>query len=153
MREKSLLSFEIKCYVDFKTPFHYVYVLTGINPSGLSGNKFTFAVFSLVQLCEFAAGHTIALRGHGKVMMRAKTLLRHNYAMGERVVPMCVCQNFSGKSECRQRFLETISPVEVFEFLKLETATEATVSTLLFLEDVKYRWIRKSLRAYSSFIF
>jgi hypothetical protein len=63
---------------------------------------------------------------------------------GERVVPMYVCQNFSGESERRQRFLETISPVEV---LKLEIAVEAAVPTLFFLEDVKHRWIRKSLRA------
>ena len=119
----------------------------------LSSIEFSSAILSLVQLCEFPAGHTIALRGHGKVMMRAKTLLRHNYAMGERVVPMCVCQNFSGESECRQRFLETISPVEVLEFLKLGIAAEAAVSTLFFLEDVKHRWIRKSLRAYSSFVF
>jgi len=85
--------------------------------------------------------------------MSAKTLLRHNYAMGERVVPMYVCQNFSGESERKQRFLETISPVEVLKGLKLEIAAEAAVPTLFFLEDVKQRWIKESLLAYSSFIF
>lgn len=119
----------------------------------LSGIKFPSAVLALVQVYELPADHTIAPRGHGEAMMRAKTLLRHNHAMGERVVPMCVCQNFSGESECRQRFLEAISPVEVLEFLKLEIAAVAAVPTLFFLEDVKQRWIRKSLRAYSSFIF
>ena len=68
-------------------------------------------------------------------------------------MPMYVCQNFSAESECRQRFLEAISSVEFLEVLKLEIAAAAAVPTLFFLEGVKQRWIRKSLRAYSSFIF
>jgi hypothetical protein len=68
-------------------------------------------------------------------------------------VPMCVCPNFGGESECRQKFLEAISSVDVLEVLKLEIAAVAAVPTLFFLEDAKQRWIRKSLGAYSSFIF
>jgi hypothetical protein len=71
----------------------------------------------------------------------------------KRVVPMNVCHKLSGESECRQRFLEAISSVEVLEAPKLEIGALATLPTLFVWEDVKQKCIRKSLQAYSSFIF
>jgi hypothetical protein len=68
-------------------------------------------------------------------------------------VAMNVCQRLSGESECSQKFLEAISSVEVLEVPKLEVAALATLPALFFLEDAKQQWIRKSLQAYSSFIF
>jgi len=72
---------------------------------------------------------------------------------GESSAPMSVCQKLSGESNCKQKFLETISSVDVLEVPKLEIAALATLPAVFFWEDAKQLWIRKSLLAYSSRIF
>ena len=55
------------------------------------------------------------------------------------MVLMCVCQKFGGKSECRQKFLEATSSVDVLEVLKLEIARVETMPILFLSEDLKQR--------------
>jgi hypothetical protein len=69
--------------------------------------------------------------------------------MGAGAVPMNVRQSLSEECKGGRKFSVAVSSVEV---PNTETSAVVTLPTL-FLEDSKQRWIRKSLRAYSLFIF